>query len=1243
MGNSKCLNTININDYELSNLIVNDVYYQIFKIVEKNTSQTFSAKIYTEPDTNDDSSKDSISLLKYFSNEVDILRTINSPFIIKCIGINHIGFRDKPGYVVITEYMSNGTLEDLRFKKSNLSDNVLNETNKLIIIFGIASGMVNIHENNIILRFLNPENIFLDDHLFPKIANFEYATTSNKTDDLEEISMHLRVGGQKFISPEILNEETYDQSADIYSFGILLYYIITGELPKIKLRQVLKGEKIPLKENIPQAYKNLIYRCTSFNQKERPNIKEIVSLLKTDKSFITEEIDEEQFLQFIKSIENQEEELNFNFKKVHIEYPNEFLIEIDPIDLSLFEKQDLIGKGQFGEVYKIKEKKTSEISAAKINQLEIEEIKPTEMQNLVNEISILSKINSITILKFIGYNEKNFEDKSRPTIITEFCKNDSLEKIIELQENGLSPPEWDNTKMLITAYGIASGMSHLHSKNILHRDLKPGNVFFDKYLFPKIGDFGLSTEILDDSPIFEFIHKGTPAFMAPEIISDYCYSKASDVYAYSILLYQMITLKKPYEGFSFFQLIRNVPKGIRPQFIDDVPSCFRKLIERCWNNDPDKRPTFDEIVHLLENDTEFITDLVDSTEYYKYIDYIKSNQITDDFKQVTIDYSELKRIQLRLKRLNIPYIELNKFTKHRLIKKIDSFNLYKIKSKENNEIYEAKISTFDITKISTKNMIHLSREINILTKLKHPSFLKFIGYSPIDFDKQLNPTIVTEMPPNKSLEQLLNAKRNDENISEFDDTKKLIIIYGIASGMSFLHLYNVIHRNLSPESIFLDEHLFPKIGNFALLRQIHSVESMTFQTTIGIKGNPSYLSPEILEKNEYSKCSDVYAFGMIVYEIMTLEIPNNSFKSTNNSNSLFNEIIINSSRPKIDSNIPEKYRQLIEKCWSQDPNERPTFEGISSSLKSDPGFLANNVDKDAFLQYVRYIEGSDIFFYSKKQNVKCNDLIDAKILIKNEEINQENDTKSIIIKLDRNQFNKYGKHIDTINQYISERNSSNLIQFLHKNNDNNFTNTVIDKIYNNDRQFYISLIKDGASIKNPVCLHKLAISLIFNNNSSKDMNDCKEACRLLDMSINDGFILSHFIKARLFYEIFKENKISYQIAKEGSEKGDKYCACLLGYFTMRGVGVQKDFDLGVSMMIDSGCERFYKIFSTEIAINYSKQNDEKKSFKWFQIAFNYQKTSASINNFGVCYLKGYGVTKKYPKSRRDFCSWSFKK
>lgn len=64
------------------------------------------------------------------------------------------------------------------------------------------------------------------------------------------------------------------------------------------------------------------------------------------------------------------------------------------------------------------------------------------------------------------------------------------------------------------------------------------------------------------------------------------------------------------------------------------------------------------------------------------------------------------------------------------------------------------------------------------------------------------------MPYNQSLNDLLNVERNETHIGEWNDTKKLINIYGIASGMAYLHSNNVIHRNLSPESIFLDDYLF---------------------------------------------------------------------------------------------------------------------------------------------------------------------------------------------------------------------------------------------------------------------------------------------------------------------------------------------------------------------------------------------------------------------------------------------------
>ena len=74
------------------------------------------------------------------------------------------------------------------------------------------------------------------------------------------------------------------------------------------------------------------------------------------------------------------------------------------------------------------------------------------------------------------------------------------------------------------------------------------------------------------------------------------------------------------------------------------------------------------------------------------------------------------------------------------------------------------------------------------------------------------------------------------------------------------------------------------------------------------------------------------------------------------------------------------------------------------------------------------------------------------------------------------------------------------------------------------------------------------------------MNNYKEACELLDQSIKQGFVLSYFSKARLLHEVFGQDESAFQVAKEGSEKGDKYSTCLIGYFIMRGIGIKKNND-----------------------------------------------------------------------------------
>ena len=276
------------------------------------------------------------------------------------------------------------------------------------------------------------------------------------------------------------------------------------------------------------------------------------------------------------------------------------------------------------------------------------------------------------------------------------------------------------------------------------------------------------------------------------------------------------------------------------------------------------------------------------------------------------------------------FLNINRFDKGEMIKSESTYKLYQVKHKETAQIYSAKIITIKLNKMSQHEIINLSREINNLSQIKHPSILKFIGYSLTDFSGKNRPVIVTEYSSNLTISTILEQERKGKKILNWDDTQKLINIYGIAVGMKFLHSHSILHRDLTPESIFLDNNLYPKISNFGLSTHFHTQKSMTFQSTLGVKGNPVYSAPEVLSGNKYLKSSDVYSFGLLVYSIMTNKIP---YENISNLHNLFNEICVKSSRPELnEEKIGNSYRQLIEICWSQNCNDRPTFEDIVDIL-----------------------------------------------------------------------------------------------------------------------------------------------------------------------------------------------------------------------------------------------------------------------------------------------------------------------
>ena len=176
----------------------------------------------------------------------------------------------------------------------------------------------------------------------------------------------------------------------------------------------------------------------------------------------------------------------------------------------------------------------------------------------------------------------------------------------------------------------------------------------------------------------------------------------------------------------------------------------------------------------------------------------------------------------------------------------------------------------------------------------------------------------------------------------------MIIIFGIASGMSYLVDHSILHNDLKPSNVLLDENFNPKISDFGLSQRIARAENESNET-VSIRGTPGYIAPEIWDNNKHNEASEVYSFGILLYEFAYMK---NAFSGLKPLQISYK--VQNGERPSFPFSIfrTNVYRSLIERCWSQKPEKRPTFKEIIKELQ-DIKYMTKNVNKE---EYQRYIE-----------------------------------------------------------------------------------------------------------------------------------------------------------------------------------------------------------------------------------------------------------------------------------------------
>jgi len=265
------------------------------------------------------------------------------------------------------------------------------------------------------------------------------------------------------------------------------------------------------------------------------------------------------------------------------------------IHLNEIEIRNLIGEGGQSKVYMgmwmgtkvaFKQLKTDHLDEERKKQLVLD---------LMSESQMLKALRHPNIVQFLGF----IADPPSFGIVTEYMERGSLYSIIrQVRKHKIEPlSEALKIKLLIE---IARGMHYLHSHKpmILHRDLKSLNVLVNSEMQAKIADMGLSRiHKIRGTRVMSMV--GTPQWAAPEILKQEKYNEKADIWSYGIIVWELVTYERPYEGKQRKDIILCAKNGETLQIPIECPLFLKKLMLKCWRVPSDTRPSFIKILNSL--------------------------------------------------------------------------------------------------------------------------------------------------------------------------------------------------------------------------------------------------------------------------------------------------------------------------------------------------------------------------------------------------------------------------------------------------------------------------------------------------------------------------------------------------------------------------------------------------------------------------------------------------------------------
>ena len=361
-------------------------------------------------------------------------------------------------------------------------------------------------------------------------------------------------------------------------------------------------------------------------------------------------------------------------------------------------------------------------------------------------------------------------------------------------------------------------------------------------------------------------------------------------------------------------------------------------------------------------------------------------------------------------------------------------------------------------------------EVLILKKVNHSNIIKFI-----DVFKKSKPintlNIVTEYADDGDLNQKIEKLKQKK--SPFTEKEIINYLIQICLALNHIHKKKIIHRDLKSGNIFLTKGGLVKLGDFGISKGFKN----TWEKAKSKVGTPYYLSPEIINNKPYDSKSDIWALGVMLYEMMTFKMPFNA-----NSLPALSLKILRGIYQQPSSYYSKDLINLVKQCLTLEPKKRPSAEMI---LKMN--FIKKRIC--GYLDEINFNENLSMTVirkYKEKKEKKIIGLNNKKIISNRNKNNNDINNKKLKINFNNNKNfdNDKGK---LINFFKKKNNAENNNVDNNKNNEKiNLKFKIVDNKDNNNNE-PLNFLKD-----NKINIKNIKIVDLGKNNLKDDLEKNKE-------------------------------------------------------------------------------------------------------------------------------------------------------